>query len=129
MTSITQKPLPDHGEVDVVMTSGPPKGILHHCPQGDVGCSKLLQALTRARPLLHCFGHIHEGSGAMLLKRTSPKPSIESHLPNDFPEPILPEFVPGEATLTVNTAINDRANTPTSAPWLVNLLLPKAEMI
>lgn len=30
----------------------------------DAGCPHLLRALMRARPLLHCFGHIHEGWGA-----------------------------------------------------------------
>jgi Icc-related predicted phosphoesterase len=62
--------IPAH--VDVVMTHGPP--LFHgqsrftldvnkdafHC-----GCEKLALAVQRTRPRLHCFGHIHEGRGAM----------------------------------------------------------------
>lgn len=60
--------------VDIVMTHGPPSpasdsdqanfflDIGHegqHC-----GCPKLLKAIRRTKPALHCFGHIHEGYGA-----------------------------------------------------------------
>lgn len=41
----------------------PPKGILDGHPQGNVGCKNLLQALRRIKPLMHYFGHIHEGNG------------------------------------------------------------------
>ncbi|KAL9005121.1 MAG: hypothetical protein Q9188_002091 [Gyalolechia gomerana] len=125
--SIAQHPIPNLGEIDVVMTHGPPKGILDQCPQGNVGCSNLLQAITRAKPLLHCFGHIHEGSGAMLMNWDSSKPCTRDHLTNTFPEPLKQEIVPGETSLMVNAAINDGANTPANVPWLVDLLLPKVK--
>lgn len=51
--------LQDH--VDILMTHGPPKNILDSCPQGNVGCDHTLNALRRTKPMLHCFGHIHEG--------------------------------------------------------------------
>ena len=52
-------------ETDVLLTHGPPLG------QGDLtssrkraGCLDLLEEVTqRVRPLVHCFGHIHEGHG------------------------------------------------------------------
>jgi hypothetical protein len=31
------------------------------------GCKQLFAAVARARPRLHCFGHIHEGWGAKLV--------------------------------------------------------------
>jgi len=65
--------IPDN--TDVLITHGPPKGILDECPpyprprEGmpthyvHVGCGALWRALTRVQPKVHLFGHIHEGSG------------------------------------------------------------------
>ncbi|QSS59633.1 serine/threonine phosphatase [Histoplasma capsulatum] len=54
--------------VDLVMTHGPPKGILDHTLSGDsAGSTLVFEALARARPRLHCFGHIHERWGAKLV--------------------------------------------------------------
>ena len=61
VTSITTNPIPN--DIDIVMTHGPPRGILDWCPQGNVGCPNLFHALRRVKPLMHCFGHIHEGNG------------------------------------------------------------------
>jgi Icc-related predicted phosphoesterase len=65
-------PIPDH--VDVVMTHGPPlfSGQPHYTldvnkDEFHCGCEKLALAVQRTRPRLHCFGHIHEGRGAMRL--------------------------------------------------------------
>ena len=53
--------------VDVLMTHGPPAGILDQTHHGSrVGCEELLAALARIRPRLHLFGHIHEGHGTLL---------------------------------------------------------------
>ncbi|QSS54690.1 serine/threonine phosphatase [Histoplasma capsulatum var. duboisii H88] len=50
------------------MTHGPPKGILDHTLSGDsAGSTLVFEALARARPRLHCFGHLHEGWGAKLV--------------------------------------------------------------
>ena len=65
--SIGKNPMPSFPNVDIVMTHGPPKGILDKCPQGHAGCKNLLQALRRTKPSLHYFGHIHEGNGAMVV--------------------------------------------------------------
>lgn len=56
------------GAVDVVMTHGPPRGIRDGTGmgQGDAagaGCAGLLAAVERARPRVHCFGHIHGAWG------------------------------------------------------------------
>ena len=54
--------------VDVVITHGPPKGVLDQTTSKQrAGCDQLFAAVARARPRLHCFGHIHEGWGAKLV--------------------------------------------------------------
>jgi predicted phosphodiesterase len=59
--------IPRH--VDVAMTHGPPKDIFDLCRDGTrAGCQQLLEVVRQARPRIHCFGHIHEGWGAMLAK-------------------------------------------------------------
>ena len=51
-------------EVDVLVTHGPPFGVLDRVTGGDQqGCEELAMAVDRARPRLHLFGHIHEGHG------------------------------------------------------------------
>ena len=53
---------------DLVITHGPPKGIMDYTDSKQrAGCSDLFRAVARARPQLHCFGHIHEGWGAKLV--------------------------------------------------------------
>ncbi len=50
--------------VDVLVTHGPPMGILDRCADGQrVGCEELEIARARIRPRLHLFGHIHEAYG------------------------------------------------------------------
>ncbi|KAH6888010.1 Metallo-dependent phosphatase-like protein [Thelonectria olida] len=54
--------------VDVAMTHGPPLGVNDFALLGgtNAGCPDLFRAVHRARPKIHCFGHIHEAWGAML---------------------------------------------------------------
>ena len=58
--------------VDILVTHGPPKfhgGVTFDGE--DVGCEDLLQAVQRrVKPLIHIFGHIHEGYGATLDENT-----------------------------------------------------------
>jgi predicted phosphodiesterase len=50
--------------VDVLITHGPPHGILDTTSRGErVGCEELTAARSRIRPRLHLFGHIHEAYG------------------------------------------------------------------
>lgn len=54
--------------VDLVVTHGPPKGIMDYTYGRErAGCPNLFAAVARARPRVHCFGHIHEGWGARLV--------------------------------------------------------------
>lgn len=66
--------------VDVVITHGPPNGIMDYTDSRKrAGCPHLFGAVTRARPRLHCFGHIHEGWGAKLVTWRGQPSEIPSH--------------------------------------------------
>lgn len=51
--------------LDVLITHGPPHGVLDTVADAceNVGCEELSSTITRARPRVHAFGHIHEGYG------------------------------------------------------------------
>jgi Icc-related predicted phosphoesterase len=53
-------------DTDVLITHGPPQGILDKChPEGySLGCRDLMQRVEQLRPLLHIFGHVHGGYGS-----------------------------------------------------------------
>lgn len=57
--------IPD--DTDVLITHGPPYGILDQVMTGtrgeSVGCEALRARVEEVRPRLHVFGHIHEGYG------------------------------------------------------------------
>ncbi|KIX94749.1 uncharacterized protein Z520_09439 [Fonsecaea multimorphosa CBS 102226] len=54
--------------VDLVVTHGPPKGIMDYTHQRERAVSAdLFATVARIRPRVHCFGHIHEGWGARLV--------------------------------------------------------------
>jgi predicted phosphodiesterase len=51
--------------IDVLITHGPPLGTADRTINGEeVGCADLAEAISRVRPRLCVFGHIHEGYGA-----------------------------------------------------------------
>jgi Icc-related predicted phosphoesterase len=53
--------------VDILVTHGPPMGILDqaapHFNSPHLGCEELATAVDRTKPRLHMFGHIHGGRG------------------------------------------------------------------
>ncbi len=52
------------GDTDVLITHGPPHGILDRAYTGErVGCEELLLRVRDLGPSLHLFGHIHEDRG------------------------------------------------------------------
>lgn len=136
VTSIATNPIPDG--VDIVMTHGPPKGILDWCPQGNVGCESLLRAICRVKPMMHCFGHIHEGNGVEVVdwkKPATDKPrprkneAVHRYFEDDptenpYPQPFIWKGGHGDRTLAVNAAIMTGINKPENAPWLICLDLP-----
>jgi Icc-related predicted phosphoesterase len=52
-------------DTDVLITHGPPRGVLDKTVSGEhVGCERLFNHVVgRVKPLYHIFGHIHEGYG------------------------------------------------------------------
>ena len=95
-------------DVDVLITHGPPYGILDAIPEGfkqtpneDIhrGCEDLLKTIrTRLHKLkLSCFGHIHDGPNGLILKQFGSNRFIRfsngSVLDNDYelvvPKPLL----------------------------------------
>ncbi|KAK5122586.1 hypothetical protein LTR85_003849 [Meristemomyces frigidus] len=133
---IAENPLPNH--VDIVMTHGPPRGILDSVPSREhagtvehLGCDALLRAIERSRPLMHCFGHLHEGYGAEMEQwracgqedgtRSSTVSISKVGTTDDEPKAYSMEH----STLMVNAAVMDGHNKPVNAPWLVSLELPR----
>lgn len=139
--------------IDVVMTHGPPKYVLDdpttatadgRGSSSSAGCEHLRRAVCRARPRLHCFGHVHAGYGA---QRVYFKNEEEMEDDDDDGMVCLPkEFVGrNEArrrgyaqlspasreamrehgqTLMVNAAIVEGEDgRATNVPWLVELEL------
>lgn len=57
------------GDTNILITHGPPRGILDIVPYVDgtpkehVGCEQLLKRVKEVKPALHIFGHIHHGHG------------------------------------------------------------------
>jgi Icc-related predicted phosphoesterase len=52
--------------VDVLITHGPPRGVLDLTEDGRrVGCEELAIRVDEIKPAVHCFGHIHEAAGAL----------------------------------------------------------------
>ncbi|MGI8494252.1 MAG: metallophosphatase domain-containing protein [Pyrinomonadaceae bacterium] len=51
-------------DTDILITHGPPNGILDETPRGDAaGCEELRKRVGEIHPKLHIFGHIHCGYG------------------------------------------------------------------
>jgi len=57
------------GDTDILITHGPPFGILDEVPRQywieNTGCDELRKRIEQVRPRLHVFGHIHCGYGQM----------------------------------------------------------------
>lgn len=136
ITSIATNPIPDN--VDIIMTHGPPHGILDYCPQGSVGCPNLLEAVRRVKPLMHCFGHIHEGYGVEVVdwKKgvAAPRKNEAVHRffedegsENENPYPGVFRWEEGKGkTLAVNASVMTGEGRLENKPWLVRINLPRA---
>lgn len=58
-------------DIDVLITHGPPHGVLDKCFHGErVGCEELMKTVKKIRPKIHAFGHIHEEYGTMKIDET-----------------------------------------------------------
>ena len=58
-------------DTDVLITHGPPLGILDFTVGGEfAGCEELRQVVKAVKPFAHVFGHIHEGHGTLIEAET-----------------------------------------------------------
>ena len=58
-------------DIDILVTHGPPFGILDQTKQGDqVGCEDLARKVHEIQPKLHIFGHVHEQYGLLKSNKT-----------------------------------------------------------
>ncbi|KAJ5543434.1 hypothetical protein N7461_009437 [Penicillium sp. DV-2018c] len=133
-----ENPVPDYPGVDIMLTHGPPLGILDSVPPDlNVGCEHLLRAVRRARPRVHLFGHIHEGWGARRgvwdadadLEggvRLEEVAIDEKEVVERRGRLLMPLRV-GEETIFVNGSIMDVGYEARNAPWVVDLELPVAQ--
>ncbi|TVY50982.1 Metallophosphoesterase domain-containing protein 1 [Lachnellula cervina] len=63
-TSTPRTEIPDHAQIDIMMTHGPAKYQLDSTRDGDsAGCPHLFRALRRVRPGVHASGHVHGSWG------------------------------------------------------------------
>lgn len=58
-------------DTDILITHGPPYGILDKTVKGElVGCADLMNKVKELEPKVHIFGHIHEAYGEAKLPKT-----------------------------------------------------------
>ncbi|RDW67621.1 hypothetical protein BP6252_09017 [Coleophoma cylindrospora] len=133
-TSIATNPIPCG--VDIVMTHGPPHLILDQDDGQHLGFPNLLRAVSRTRPLMHCFGHIHEGHGANIVtwqpdgnvKDPASATPLETEQVNEYPYANEWSIKSGQQTLMVNAAIMMNTSSgmkPNYKPFIVTLQLPR----
>ena len=134
-------PIPDWPAVDIVLTHGPPMGVLDRTLSDEpVGCANLLKAVKRCRPRLHAFGHIHEGFGGVrrgwrdegaekkeeeeMVELDWDRIRKEGCVRVDLSEEGGKGLRWGGETMFVNAAIMNVRYNPANAPWVVDLDLP-----
>lgn len=130
--------VPDFPSVDIMVTHGPPIGVLDKVSWGmPVGCENLLKACRRAKPRLHVFGHIHEAYGAVRRDWSSDtnteieEEDLETVMKNrcryvDVSSGAEALLRFGQETLFVNASIVTLEYHADHAPWVVDLDLPVA---
>lgn len=98
--------IPD--DTDVLITHGPPNEVrdfVNNWRQGsvNVGCELLRYRVDEIKPLLHVFGHIHEGYGAALINDTifvNASTCNERYIPSNKPIIIELKEYDGEIVAT-----------------------------
>ncbi|KAK7935880.1 hypothetical protein PG985_001375 [Apiospora marii] len=126
-------------DVDIVMTHGPP-GIPSgfQLPGGvdyaldtnirgeHLGCPRLWQAVQGTKPLLHCFGHIHEGYGAQNLTWSREERGlIQNASYETFPHhrELQRRSRSRNQCLLVNASIMSHGQEGNNVPWVVEIEL------
>lgn len=142
--SAPNQQVPDFDEdvdaaVTLMITHGPPKGILDQTSRGEtVGCDHLMRAVSRCKPTLHCFGHIHEAWGQHRIRwadvnheTRQPDTQVQNRLlplTSEQTEQVgyidASSVQHGQETIFVNASIMTLAYKPEQKPWVVDLALP-----
>ena len=86
--------IPD--DIDILITHGPPMGILDRTisnkygPAQNVGCEELIKRVEKIAPKLHVFGHIHSSYGMIQKDKTI---YLNASTCNEKYRPINPPFI------------------------------------
>lgn len=77
-------------DTDILITHSPPFGIYDKTSRGDlVGSPSLLVKVAEMKPLIHCFGHIHEDGGKeTFLPWGKGTNFVNASLVNEFYQPL-----------------------------------------
>lgn len=68
-------------DLDILVTHGPPSGILDNVGRGiHAGCPELLKRVQRVTPQYHFFGHIHEDGGKQLTEGSTTFVNAAQHV-------------------------------------------------
>jgi len=112
--------------VHVVVTHGPPKGVLDLSTNSRkrAGCEQLFAAVAKARPLLHCFGHVHEGWGGKLVAWRGTEPSSEN--PSHFTDIDNGASCVIETLATIESRPNDSIETKLDKEYRLRNLTEQA---
>jgi hypothetical protein len=95
------------------------------------------RAIARAKPRLHCFGHVHEAYCAERVTWSGVLPDYDDEKSVRGRQSVEPFCIDvsstaqhplqyGAETLMVNAAVMDHDNQPVQAPWIIDLELPTA---
>lgn len=94
--------IPD--DTDVLITHSPPAGVRDFTPiNHSLGCDLLRYRVDQIKPLVHVFGHIHEGYGAALINDTifvNASTCNERYIPSNKPIIIELKEYDGEIVAT-----------------------------
>lgn len=89
--------IPD--DTDILITHGPPMEILDVAPGNRmVGCELLKLRVTEIKPLIHCFGHIHDSYGTRYVGDTlyvNASICTERYIPSNKPHVVSVKEIDG----------------------------------
>ena len=67
-----EREIKEHGNVDVLVSHHPPKGVLDEIYRGKhIGLEEVKRLVGLASPRLHLFGHAHERRGHLVIGKTT----------------------------------------------------------
>jgi Icc-related predicted phosphoesterase len=97
-------------DVDVLITHGPPYGILDKLtPYGHLGDKELAKKVVSTKPMLHIFGHIHGSTG------------IGMDVFDDLKSPMSSYYHLRAGTVYHNVSICDESYKPVNEPRVIEI--------